>query len=407
MTVGAELIVRGGRPQGGARADILVRDGRIAAIGESIAASDGAEVLDAVGCVVLPGFVDAHAHVDKTLWGTPWHSHRAGPTVADRIANERSVLRELGLSAERQSARLVRHLIARGTTHVRTHVDVSPEIGLRHLHGVMAMRDAHREWIDMDLVAFPQGGVIAAPGTIDLLDAAVREGAELIGGIDPIGIDGDLDGQLDAIFGIAERRGCGVDIHLHDRGEIGATTIEKIAERTRSLGLAGRVAVSHAFCLGMVEPARLDTLVDLLLRNDIAIMTHAPSGDTPFPPVRLLAERGVRLFSGSDGIRDAWGPLNTGDMLERAFLIAYRCGFRDDSGLELALRMTTDFGARVMGVDGYGLDIGCAADFVVVPSETAAEAVATHPQRRAVVKKGRVIARDGRSLLPPVPEADE
>ncbi|HET7097444.1 MAG TPA: amidohydrolase family protein [Casimicrobiaceae bacterium] len=400
--MGAELIVRGGRLRGGTCADILVRAGRVAAIGESIAAADGAEVLDAAGCVVLPGFVDAHAHVDKTLWGTPWHSHRAGPTVADRIANERSVLRELGLSAERQSARLVRHLIARGTTHVRTHVDVSPEIGLRHLHGVMAMRDAHREWIDMDIVAFPQSGVIAAPGTIELLDAAVREGAELIGGIDPIGIDGDLEGQLDAIFGIAERRGCGIDIHLHDRGEIGATTIEKIAERTRSLGLAGRVAVSHAFCLGMVEPARLDTLIDLLLRNDIAIVTHAPSGDTPFPPVGLLAERGVRLFSGSDGIRDAWSPLNTGDMLERAFLIAYRCGFRDDAGLELALRLTTDFGARVMGIDGYGLDIGCAADFVVVPGETAAEAVAMHPQRKAVVKKGRVVARDGRSLLPPV-----
>jgi cytosine/adenosine deaminase-related metal-dependent hydrolase len=322
--------------------------------------------------------------------------------VADRIANERTVLRELGLSAERQSALLVRHLIARGTTHVRTHVDVSPEIGLRHFHGVVAMRAAHRDWIDVQIVAFPQSGVIAAPGTVELLDAAAREGAELIGGIDPIGIDGALDGQLDAIFDIAARRGCGVDIHLHDRGDIGARTIERIAERTRALGLAGRVAVSHAFCLGMLEPGRLDALVVLILRNDIAIMTHAPSGDTPFPPVRLLAQRGVRLFSGSDGIRDAWGPLNSGDMLERAYLIAYRCGFRDDAGLELALRMTTISGAQVMGVDGYGLDVGCAADFVVVPGETMAEIVATHPQRRAVVKKGRVVAREGRALLPPV-----
>jgi cytosine/adenosine deaminase-related metal-dependent hydrolase len=396
-----ELIIRGGRPRGQAPADILVRDGRIAAIGSPIPTGGEADVVDAAGCVVLPGFVDAHAHVDKTLWGTPWHSHRAGPTVADRIANERAVLRELGLSAERQSARLVRHLIAHGTTHVRTHVDLSPEIGLRHLHAVAAMREAHRDWIDVQIVAFPQSGVVAAPGTIELLDAAVREGAELIGGIDPVGIDGDPDGQLDAIFAIAARSGCGVDIHLHDRGEVGATTIERIAERTHALGLAGRVAVSHAFCLGMLEARRLDVLIELILRDDIAIMTHAPSGDTPFPPVRLLAERGVRLFSGSDGIRDAWGPLNTGDMLERAYLIAYRCGFRDDAGLELALRMITNFGAREIGVEGYGLDVGCAADFVVVPGETAAETVATHPERRLVVKKGRIVARDGRSLLPP------
>ena len=397
----AELLLRGARLWGGGdEADIAIHDGRIAAIGAQLPAAADAQVIAATGCLVLPGLVDAHAHLDKTLWGTPWHPHQAGPSLIERIDNERRVLRELALSPELQSARLLRHMVACGTTHVRTHVDVGPDVGLAHLHGVQAMRARHRDWIDIEIVAFPQTGVAIRPGTLALLEQAVREGAEVIGGLDPIGVDRDPKTQLDGIFAIAARHGCGVDIHLHDRGEMGALTIEMIAERTASLGLAGRVAISHAFCLGMLEPARLEAITRLLVDHDIAIMTHAPAGATPFPPVRLLHERGVRLFTGSDGVRDTWSPLNNGDMLERAYLIAYRNGFRDDAGIELALRMATYGGAQLMGCRDYGLHVGAVADLVLVEAQTAAEAVAFHPPRRCVLKRGRVVARDGRSLLP-------
>ena len=142
-------------------------------------------------------------------------------------------------------------------------------------------------------------------------------------------------------------------------------------------------------------------MVRRLVDCDIAVMTHAPAGATPFPPVRLLAERGVRLCTGSDGVRDAWSPLNTGDMLERAYLIAYRSGFHDDAGLELALRMATYGGAQVMGCTGYGLAVGAPADLVLVEAENAAEAVALHPVRRCVLKAGRIVARDGQALIDP------
>lgn len=395
-----EIVIRGARLWGAQISDIAVRDGRIAAIGADLPIPPDGEVIDGRGCLVIPGLVDAHAHIDKTLWGTPWHPHQAGPSLMDKILNERQVLGSLGLSPEIQSARLLRRLIACGTTHVRTHVDVGPDVGLAHLHGVQAMREKYRDWIDIDIVAFPQTGVMIRPGTLELLEEAVRDGAEVIGGLDPVGVDHDPKGQLDGLFAIADKHGCGIDIHLHDRGDLGAVTIEMIAERTRSLSLAGKVAISHAFCLGGVEPARLESLIALLLENDIAIMTHAPAGPTPFPPIRLLHERGVRLFSGSDGIRDTWSPLNNGDMLERAFLLAYRSGFRDDPGIEIALRMATYGGAQVMGVAHYGLAVGSVADLVLVVAETAAEAVAFHPVRRLVLKHGRVVARDGRALLP-------
>lgn len=395
-------MIRGARPWGGEIADMAIRDGRIAEIGQGLVAAPGDEVIDAQACLVIPGLVDAHAHIDKTLWGTPWHPHQAGPSLMDKINNERQVLSGLGLSPEVQSGRLLRRLIGCGTTHVRTHVDVGPDVGLNHLHGVQAMREKHQDWIDIDIVAFPQTGVMIRPGTLELLDAAVRDGAEVIGGLDPVGVDRDPKGQLDGLFAIANKHGCGIDIHLHDRGDLGAVTVEMIAERTRSLGLGGKVCISHAFCLGSVEPARLESLITLLLDNDIAIMTHAPAGPTPFPPIRLLHERGVRLFSGSDGIRDTWSPLNNGDMLERAFLLAYRSGFRDDPGIEIALRMATYGGAQVMGASHYGLSVGSFADLVLVQAETAAEAVAYHPVRRLVLKRGRIVARDGHALLPAI-----
>lgn len=376
-------------------ADLWLQGGRIAATAERLPPRDGATEIDGRGLIALPGLVDAHAHLDKTLWGRPWHPNQAGPTLMDKILHEREVLARLGLSAQAQSAALLRHLVARGTTHLRTHVDVVLPVGLEGLRGVLAMRAACRDLADIQIVAFPQMGVTSQPGTLALLDEAVREGAEVLGGLDPMGVDRDPRGQLDGLFAIAERRGCELDIHLHDRGELGAVTLEMIAERTRALGLRGRVSVSHAFCLGQLEPARLDAMVALLRELDIAVMTHAPSGPTPFPPVRLLHEAGVRLFSGSDGVRDTWGPLNNGDMLERAYLIAYRSGFRDDAGLELALAMCSRLGAARLGADGYGLHEGAVADLLLVRAENAAEAVVMHPAREAVFKRGRLVGWRG------------
>jgi cytosine deaminase len=127
----------------------------------------------------------------------------------------------------------------------------------------------------------------------------------------------------------------------------------------------------------------------------------APSTSNPVPRAQpgarqdfaaLLHQRGVRLFTGSDGVRDTWSPLNNGDMLERAYLLAYKNGFRHDEDIDTALHLATHGGAQVMGAEGYGLDVGCQADLVLVEAQTAAEAVVMHPPRRAVFKRGRLVA---------------
>jgi cytosine deaminase len=159
------------------------------------------------------------------------------------------------------------------------------------------------------------------------------------------------------------------------------------------------VVISHALCLGGVEEAYLGRLIDLLLENDIAIMSHGPSGLRPVPSVKRLREAGVRMCTGNDGIRDAWGPLNMPDMLLRSFIIAYRNNLRRDDEIEMVLDIATHGGAQVMGDAEYGLAPGCRADFVVVDGETHVEAVIERPQRWLVVKGGRIVARDGVCLV--------
>jgi cytosine/creatinine deaminase len=392
----ADVVLRGVRPMAvGAPVDVLIRDGVVARVAPGLVPAPGASVVDGQDGILLPALVDAHMHLDKTFWGRPWRAHEAGPTTRERIENERRLRRELALPADVQAEGLVRQAVSRGTLHIRSHVDVDTEIGLRNFEGVMTARSRLRDLVSIQVVAFPQSGVVTRPGTAELLEQAVKDGAELIGGVDPAGIDGDAAGQLDVVFGIAGRHGAGVDIHLHDGGREGAAQIRMIAERTRALGLAGKVAVSHAFCLGMVDEGELDGLLALLRDQRIAIMTTAP-GDRPTPPVRRLREAGVTVGAGSDGVRDAWTPLGNADMLERAMLVAYRNGFRADPLLHDALDIATRGNAGVLGLEGYGLEVGCRADLVVVPGETLGEIVAMRPPRALVVSGGRVVARDGR-----------
>lgn len=383
----------------GSQHHIEVEGGRIAALLPISAPPTGKDTIDLGGALVLPPLVDGHIHLDKTLLGLPWVPNQAtGNRVADRIEAERKVRASRTLPETETGSNLVRQIMASGTLHMRTHVDVDNQLGLRNLHEILKVRERFRDLVTIEIVAFPQSGVLRSPGTAELLDAAIREGADLVGGLDPVGIDVDLDGHLDAIFGVAEKHGIGVDIHLHDGGESGIAQMLAIAQRSEAAGLPGKVAISHAFALGSVPTDSAARTADVLAKARIAIMSHGPGGAT-IPPLKLLKEHGVEVFGGSDNIRDAWSPFGNGDMLDRAMMIAYRANFRHDHELALAFEMVTDAGARVLGLADYGLKAGGPADFVAVEAETLAEAVATRPRRKLVVKAGRVIARDG-ALVP-------
>jgi cytosine deaminase len=381
----------------GSRHDIEVKDGRIAALKPVGAATHG---IDLGGALLLPPLVDGHIHLDKTLLGLPWIPNQAaGNTVADRIEAERKVRAARTVSETVTGANLVQQVVASGTLHMRSHVDIDNQLGLKNLHAILEVRERFRDLVTIEIVAFPQSGIARSPGTAALLDEAIAQGADLVGGLDPVGIDRDLDGHLDTIFAIASKRGVGLDIHLHDGGESGLAQILAIAARTQANGLKDKVAVSHAFALGSVPLETAARAADVLAETGVAIMSHGPGAGT-MPPVLMLREHGVEVFGGSDNIRDAWSPFGNGDMLDRAMTIGYRGNFRQDHELRIACEMVTAAAARVLGLKDYGLRLGGPADFVAVEAGSIAEAVAARPRRKLVVKAGRVVAKDGVLALP-------
>lgn len=393
----ASLLLRNVRPYAGAAVDILIENGRIARIAPEIQAPAGVAVEEGRGEIALPGLVEAHTHLDKSLWGLPWYVNEVGPRLLDKIDNERVNKRRLDIDPARQSARQSIQSSLMGSTHIRSHVDVDTEHGMWGIEGVMRTRDDYRDIVDIELVAFPQSGLLRRPGTLELMDQAMKLGAGVVGGLDPCTIDRDPKGHLDAVFALCQRYGKPLDIHLHEPGEVGAFSLDMIIERTRALGMTGKVTISHAFCLGTPDPALIDPLIEQLAELDIAIMTTAPAS-RPAPPVKKLLAAGIRVCSGSDGIRDTWGPYGNADMLERAMFVGLRNNFRRDDELRLALDVCTTEGAKVMELADYGLGEGCAADLVLVPGETVAEAIVTRSPKRRVVKRGRIVARDGVSV---------
>ncbi len=394
--MGENLVLTNVRPMGGDPTSVTFANGRIAGFGQ--AGSDGAETLDGGGGILIPGLVEAHTHLDKTLLGMPWYHNDVGPRLMDKIENERAQKRLLGIDPARQSERQALLSSSLGSTHIRSHVDVDTDLGLAGIEGVLATREKLRDVVDIEVVAFPQSGMLIRPGTVALMEEAMKLGAQVVGGLDPSAIDRDPKGHLDVIFDLAERYGRPVDIHLHETAELGAFSVELIVERTKALGMQGHVTISHAFCLGMPDQDYVAALIEALAEARIHILTTAPAFKA-VPPVKRLMEAGVVVGAGSDGVRDTWGPYGNADMLERAVLVGLRNNFRRDDEVAMALETCTSGGARMMERESYGLEVGCNADLVLLDGETLAEAVVSRRPRKLVIKSGKVVARDGRSIM--------
>ena len=376
----------------GREVDIRMAEGVIEAIGPTLDA-EGARVIDGGGLLALPGMFDGHVHLDKTLTGLPWFPYPAGPDRASRIATERGLRAQFPPPAERAS-NLVRKAIAAGTTAFRSHADIGPDIGVRHVEALLEVKAAFSHAADFQIVAFPQYGVLAAPGTYELMDEALGMGADVVGGIDPIVQDGDLDGQLDLLFRLAEKHGVGIDPHIHHPGEHGLREIAALAERTRAAGLEGRVTVSHGFCLGACPDDVFERLAGAMAEAGMSLVTHG-GGASPLPPVKKLRERGVEVFIGNDDVRDTWAPYGNGDLLIRSMLLSWRSGYRADEDLAVAFDCASAAARRVFGHDDRGIAVGAPADLFTVHAETLGEAVAQHPPRGRVFKAGRLVASDG------------
>lgn len=337
-----------------------------------------------------PGFVDAHIHPDKTSWGQPWVSRSPATTLPELIAGDRATQAGYVTGVEERAHALLSRAFASGTLAVRAHADVSSELGTANVEGVRAAAE-RLPGMTVQIVAFPQFGLLTNPGTLDAMTAALGAGADLVGGIDPGGLEGDLRGHLDAVFGLADRAGRDLDIHLHDGGEDGLAQIREIARRTIAGGRRGRVTIGHAFALCDAALPSLGDTLDLVAEAGIWIATCA-LGDDPVPDLDRMERHGVRVVAGSDGVRDAWSPFGTGSMLDRAHLLGYRTAARTDAELERVFRIATVHGGELLGIPAisdWDPESGTHLEF---DAENVAQLVVDRPAPRRILIDGHETA---------------
>lgn len=383
--------VRNVRPWGGEVVDLILGDGRIASIVRPVSREEwGVDDLDGRGLLALPSIVNTHAHVDKSWWGLPWQSYAGDGGTDGRIRHERARRDELGIPGVDITTRVLSEMVKHGTTLVRSHVDVDLGVGLR---GIEVVREAVASFgggVTLEVVAFPQDGVLRRPGVAQLLDAAAAAGAEHIGGLDPAGIDRDPVGQLDILFTIAERHGCGIDIHLHDENDLGAFELDLICDRVEATGLHGKVNIAHGFALAQLPDSQRGELTARMGQLGISMTTVAPLR-LPQLPWRELDGSGVRFGFGTDGIRDLWSPYGTGDTLGIAWQFARGSSVVRDEDLARVVRAATSDAGWFAGVPDHDIVVGASADLVLLDAEHAPDALVRLPPRQVVIGSGLLL----------------
>lgn len=382
------------------RTDVLVLAGKIQAIGQSLS-HPSVMVYDAKGALLLPSFIDAHVHLDKTRIGDAQRLHHVKTaTVAERAMNERRLRHELSHDPFKFGSNLVEQLALCGTTHIRSHIDIDSDIQLKHVEAILKVKDRYQGLMDIELVAFPQSGIVKDAGVNKLMDEAIKMGVDIVGGLDPQVFDNDLNGHLDVVFDIAEKNDRPIDLHIHEPGEIGLKTFEAIIERAKALDMKNRITLSHAFALGQITPQQLDSVLPAMVDLGISVITTAP-GNVEFPPMAPLMAADVLYCAASDNIQDLWSPWGTGDQLERAMFLAYKYGLRADEPLLECFQTITRNPAQLLGLSNHGLahmKVGDNANFVAILAEDVGNAILQRPQRLFTMKDGKFTVLEGKMM---------
>lgn len=387
--------------------DIGIRDGRIAAIEEGIEAK-GAEEIDAEGRVALPGFIEPHLHLDKAFL------HRRMPA---RLGTLDEAIRVTGILKAKQerkdvlerSRRVLDMAISSGTTLIRAHPDVDPIQNLIGVETAIELRDEYRDLIDLQIVAFPQEGILKTPGVVELMEKAIELGADVVGGCpyNEISWD-DTKKHIDTVFAMAMKHDLPVDMHADfsdDATDQRFMSAEYIARKTIETGYQGRVALGHVTSPAALEPEKLKPLIALLQEAHIAIIT-LPATDLYLggrkdvvnqrrgvTPVRALRAGGVNVAYSSNNVRNAFTPFGKADPLVIGNMLAHLIQFGTPDHQAEILKMSTTDAARAVGINkDYGLAVGKPADLMILDTQVVADALLDIPARSWVFKRGRIAA---------------
>jgi cytosine deaminase len=384
---------------------IGIKDGKIAAIDESIEGS-AAESIDAGGRAVIPGLIEPHLHLEKAML------HRRLP---GKLGTLEEALRVTGILKSKQeredvldrSRQVLDMAVQNGTVAIRAHPDVDLIQGLIGVETLLELREEYKHLLDLQIVAFPQEGILKSEGTYDLMEEAMRRGADVVGGCpyNELSWD-DTRRHIDMVFAMALQHDASVDMHADFSDEMTDRRFASaayIAQKTIDTGYQGRVSLGHVTSLGSLPPDELKPIIDLLREADISIVT-LPATDLylggrkddrnqrrGLTPVRALSSAGVNVAYSSNNVRNAFTPFGKADMLVIGNMLAHVIQFGTPEDQAAVLQMGTKNAARAIGIErDYGIAVGKQADLVILDTYQVADALLDMPSRSWVTKRGKI-----------------
>ncbi|MEI7612613.1 MAG: amidohydrolase family protein [Betaproteobacteria bacterium] len=381
--------------------DVAIKHGKIADIGEKLACY-GTQEIDAGGRVMIPGLIESHLHLEKAfvMDRKPNRSGTLMEAIAVSAALKPTFTRE---DIEMRARRVLKQLIAYGSTHVRAHAEFDPAQGFTGFDTVLDLRREFHGLIDIQVVAFPQEGILKSPGTDAMMVEAMKKGADVVGGI-PYN-DTNANEHIDWVFRLAKDFDKDLDFHQDFRDDDDAMSIEYLARKTISEKYEGRVSVGHLTALAATRPERRNEIIALMRDAGISVMClpatdmHLGGRKDEFnvrrtiTPVRALRDGGVNVCLATNNIRNAFTPYGTGDLLQIAALALPACHLGGADDQPTVLPMLTTNAARALRLPNYGIEIGKDADLVVLDTYRVADVILDQPVRSFVVKRGRIVAQ--------------
>jgi cytosine deaminase len=385
--------------------DVAIDDGVIIDRGPSLEYVAQQEV-DLCGCLLIPGFVESHLHLDIALMNSYRRPGRPEPYRSHVGLVESLEHRRLAFTREdieRRASASLEMASRHGVTALRAQCHVDTEIGLKHLRALLSVKEKYAGRVDVQIIAFPDQGLLRDPQTKDLFREAFGLGAEVMGCASGYI---DAEGRIDAALDLAMEHDVDLDLHVDlgipDRIELDDLDVVYAARRAMEVGYRGRVTAGHVCSLDSASPEVAEQAIELIREADISVISmpdlyrlgrddrhHVRRGLTR---VKELLDAGVNVAYASNNVRDALRPLGNFDLLEEALILSYGAHMDTVEELDTLLRMSTYNAARALRLDNYGLDPGCAADLVALDAPTPSAAIASQAEKSYIFKRGQLMA---------------
>ena len=378
--------------------DIGIKDGRISRIRKKLK-GDSLEVIDASGKLVTESFVNSHLHLckvytlerigDKALASYQRGGMGRAMTAIELASKVKEEYDEAWIIKNVRKA--LRLAVKYGTTHIRAFADTDSKAKLEGVKALLRAKEEFKEAVDIQVVAFPQDGVVRDPGAEGFLRKALELGADVVGGIPWIEYtDEDAHEHIDRMFKLAKEFDRDVSMLLDDAGDPGLRTLEMLAVRTIKEGWQGRVTAHHARAVALYPEPYFRKIAALLKRAQIGMISDPQTGPL-HAKVRDLYDEGIGVALGQDDIADAYYPYGRNNMLEVAFLASHLMWMTTFEEMEILYDLITTRAAQAMSVKGVELKEGSRANLVVLNAESVWEALTYHEAPRHVIKDGKEV----------------